>query len=137
MTKKSHSTYTRVIHKDLTQTIQEISITIAWSPLWKPSFWNQFEFRHFSAYSLFTKKFLILNFEWLDTKLLELIYIVSSDYRADVFSYSFAVVYGHRAELSISSNDYCSLVTWQMPLFRVVLLVPRDPSKLFDVPSVY
>ena len=54
-----------------------------------------------------------------------------------MFSYSFAVVYGHRAELSISSNDYCSLVTWQMPLFRVVLLVPRDPSKLFDVPSVY
>ena len=81
-----------------------------------------FEFRHFSAYSLSTKKFLILNFEWLDTKLLELIYIVSSDYRADMFSYSFAVVYGHRAELSISSNDYCSLVTWQMPLFAVVLL---------------
>ena len=96
-----------------------------------------FEFRHFSAYSLFTKKFLILNFEWLDTKLLELIYIVSSNYRADMVSYSFAVVYGHRAELSIPSNDYCNLVTWQMPLFAVVLLVPRDPSKLFDVPSVY
>ena len=51
-----------------------------------------FEFRLFSAYSLFTKKFLILNFEWLDTKLLELIYIVSSDYRADMFSYSFASI---------------------------------------------
>ena len=54
-----------------------------------------------------------------------------------MFSYSFAVVYGHRAELMNSSNDYCSLVTWQMPLFALVLLVPRDPSKLFGVPSVY
>ena len=39
---KSPSTYTRVIDKDLTQAIQEISITIAWSPLVKPSLQNQF-----------------------------------------------------------------------------------------------
>ena len=56
-----------------------------------------FEFCHFSGH-----------FEWLNTKLLELIYIVSSDCRTEIFSYSFAVVYS--AELSISLNDYCNLV---------------------------
>ena len=40
--KKSLSTYTWVIDKYLTQTIQEISITIAWSPLVKLSLQNQF-----------------------------------------------------------------------------------------------
>ena len=35
--KKSPSTYARVINKDLTQAIQEISITITWSPFGKPS----------------------------------------------------------------------------------------------------
>ena len=35
--KKSSSTYTRVMHQDLTQAIQEISITIAWSLFGKPS----------------------------------------------------------------------------------------------------
>ena len=94
-----------------------------------------FEFRHFSAHSSFTKKFEIINFEWLNAKLLELISTVSSDYRADIFSYSFAVVY--RANLPILSNHYNSLVTWQMPMSLAVLLVSRDPSKLFGVPSVY
>ena len=60
---------------------------------------------------------------------------MSSDCRVDIFSYSFAVVYS--AELSISSNDYSSLITWQVPLSRAVLLFTRDPSKLFGVPSVY
>ena len=59
-----------------------------------------FVFRHFSAHSSSTKKFQIINFEWLHTKLLELIYIVSSDCRADIFSYSFAVVYS--AELTVA-----------------------------------
>ena len=40
--KKSLSTYTWVIDKYLTQTIQEISITIAWCPLVKLSLQNQF-----------------------------------------------------------------------------------------------
>ena len=38
--KKSSSTYTRVIHKDLTQAIQETSpksVRLVWSPLGKPS----------------------------------------------------------------------------------------------------
>ena len=39
--KKSPSTYTWVIHKDLTQAIQEISITIVWSLLRKLSLKNQ------------------------------------------------------------------------------------------------
>ena len=40
--KKSPSTYTLVIHKDLTQAIQEISITIfVWSLLRKLSLKNQ------------------------------------------------------------------------------------------------
>ena len=94
-----------------------------------------FEFRHFSAHYSSTKKFEIIHFEWLNTKLLKLIPTVSSDCRVDIISYSFAVV--RNAELPISSNDYNSLVTWQMPLSRAVLLVTRDPSKLFGVPSVY
>ena len=93
-----------------------------------------FEFRHFSAHSS-SKKFEIINFAWLNTKLLELISIVSSDCRADIFSDSFAVVYS--AEVSISSNDYSSLVIWLMPLSRAVLLIMREPSKLFGVSSVY
>ena len=97
--------------------------------------WIVFEFRHFSAHSSSTKKFEIIKFGWLDTKLLELISIVSSDCRADIFSYSFAIVYS--AELLIPSNEYCSLVTWQMSLSRAVLLVTRDPSILLGVPSVY
>ena len=40
--KKSHLTYTRVTHKDMTQAIQEISITIAWSLFGKPNLQNQF-----------------------------------------------------------------------------------------------
>ena len=88
----------------------------------------------FSAFFV-RKKFEIINFEWLNTKLLELIHIVSSDCRTDSFSYSFAFVYS--AELTISSNGHSSLVTCQMPLSRAVLLVTRDPSKLFGVPSLY
>ena len=96
-----------------------------------------FVFRHFSAHSSSTKKFEIINFEWLNTRLLELISVVSSDFRADIFSYSFAIVYS--AELSISSNDYRSLVTWQMLLSHVILLFTRDLAlyALFGVPSVY
>ena len=75
------------------------------------------------------KKFEIINFEWLNTKLLELIYIVSSDCRTVIFSNSLAVVYS--AELLISLNDYSNLVTWQMPLSHMVLLVTCDPLKLF------
>ena len=93
-----------------------------------------FDFRHISAHSSSTK-FEIINFEWLNTKLLELISIVSSGCRPDIFSDSFAVVYN--AEVSISSNDYSSLVIWLMLLSRAVLLITRDPSKLFGVPSVY
>ena len=93
-----------------------------------------FEFCPFLAHSSSTKKFEIINFEWLNTRLLELISVVSSDSRADTFSYSFAAVYS--AELSISSNDYSSLVTWQMLLSHAILLFTRDPSKLFGVPSV-
>ena len=81
-------------------------------------------FRHFSAHSSSSKKFEIINFEWLNTRLLELISVVSSDSRTDIFSYSFAVVYS--AELSISSNDYSSLVTWQMLLSHAILLFKRD-----------
>ena len=94
-----------------------------------------FEFRHFKAHSSFTKKFEIINFEWLNTKLLELISFVPLDCSADIFSYRLAVVYS--SECAISSNDYSSLVTWQMLLSRAVLLVTRDPSKLFGVTSVY
>ena len=46
-----------------------------------------FKFCHFSAHSLSTKKFEIIKFKWLNTKLLELISIVSLDCRADIFSY--------------------------------------------------
>ena len=93
------------------------------------------EFRHFKVHSSFTKKFEIINFEWLNTKLLELISFVSLDCSADIFSYRLAVVYS--SECAISSNDYGSLVTWQMLLSRAVLLDTRDPSKLFVVTSVY
>ena len=81
------------------------------------------------------KEFEIIYFEWLNTKLLELIYTASLGCRTDIFSHSFAVVCS--TELLISSNDSSSLVTWQMSLSRAVLLVARDPSKLFGVPSVY
>ena len=93
------------------------------------------EFRHFSVHSSSTKMFEILNFKWLNTKLLELISIVSLDCRADIFACSFAAICG--AKLSFLSNDFCSLVTWEMLLSRAVLLVTRDPSKLFSVPQVY
>ena len=73
-----------------------------------------FEFRHFSAHSSSTKKFEVINFKWLNTKLLELISVVSSDCRADIFACHFAAVYG--AEHSFLSNDFSSLVTWQMSL---------------------
>ena len=76
--------------------------------------------------------FEIINFKWLNTKLLELISIVSLDWRADVFACSFAAVCG--AELSFLSNDFCSLVTWEKLLSHVVLFVTRDPSKLLSVP---
>ena len=76
--------------------------------------------------------FEIINFKWLNTKLLELISIVSLDCRADIFDCSFAAVCG--AKLSFLSNDFCSLVTWEMLLSHAVLLVTRDPSKLFSVP---
>ena len=61
-----------------------------------------FEFRLFLAHSSSTKKFEIINFEWLNPKLLELISIVSSDCRteSDIFSFSFAAVYD--AELLFS-----------------------------------
>ena len=59
-----------------------------------------FEFRPFLAHSSSTKKFEIINFEWLNPKLLELISIVSSDSRTDIFSFSFAAVYD--AELLFS-----------------------------------
>ena len=90
-----------------------------------------FEFRHFSAHFSSTKEFEIINFEWLKTKLLELISIVSSDSRTDFISHSFAVVYS--AELSSSSSDYSSLVTWQIPFSCAVQLVTYP----FGVPSVY
>ena len=59
-----------------------------------------FEFCPFLAHSSSTKKFEIINFEWLNPKLLELISIVSSDCRTDIFSFSFAAVYD--AELLFS-----------------------------------
>ena len=97
---KPPSTYTRVIHKDLTQAIQEISM----KSVRKTEFINPvrivFEFRLFLAHSSSTKKFEIINFEWLNPKLLELISIVSSDCRTDIFSFSFAAVYD--AELLFS-----------------------------------
>ena len=48
----------------------------------------------------------------LNADLLEIISIVSFDLCNRHFSSSFAAFYG--AVLSFSSNDYCSLVTWQM-----------------------
>ena len=46
------------------------------------------EFCQFSAQFLCPQKsFKIINFEWLNTKLLDLISVVSSDCRADIFSY--------------------------------------------------
>ena len=51
-----------------------------------------FEFRHFLPHSSSTKMFEIINFKWLNKKLLELIFIVSSDCRADIFASSFAAV---------------------------------------------
>ena len=94
-----------------------------------------FKSLHFSAHSSSTKKFEVINFERLNTKLLELISIVSSDCRADIFYYSFTVVYS--AKLSILYNNYSSIVTWQISLSCAALLVMRDPLKLFGVPLVY
>ena len=85
-------------------------------------------FRHFSAHSSSTKKFEIINFEWLNTRLLELISVVSSDSRADIFSYSFAVVYS--AEPSISSNDYSSLVTFANAIVSRDLILYARPCSL-------
>ena len=68
------------------------------------------ELCHFSAHSSSTKKFEIINFKWLNTELLELISIVSADCRADIFACSLAAVYG--TELSSSSNDFSSSMTW-------------------------
>jgi len=48
----------------------------------------------------------------LNADLLEIISIVSFDLCNRHFAWSFADLYG--AELSSSSNDYFSLVTWQM-----------------------
>ena len=46
------------------------------------------EFCQFSAQFLCPQKsFKIINFEWLNTKLLDLISVVSSDCRADIFFY--------------------------------------------------
>ena len=44
-------------------------------------------------------------------------------------------VYG--AKLSFLSNDFSSLLTWQMLLSHAVLPVMCDSLKLFSVPSVY
>ena len=93
------------------------------------------ELCHFSAHSSSTKKFEIINFKWLNTELLELISIVSVDCRADIFACSFAAVYG--AELSSSSNDFSSSMTWQMLLSRAVLFVTRHRSKLVGILLVY
>ena len=92
------------------------------------------ELCHFSAHSSSTKKFEIINFKWLNTELLELISIVSADCRADIFACSFSAVYG--AELSSSSNDFSSSMTWQM-LSRAVLFVTRHRSKLVGILLVY
>ena len=54
--------------------------------------------------------FEIINFKWLNKKLLELIFIVSLDGRADIFAFSFAAV--NSAELLFSLNDFSGLMTW-------------------------
>ena len=46
-----------------------------------------FEFCHFQHILCPQKSFKIINFEQLNTKLLDLISVVSSDCRADIFSY--------------------------------------------------
>ena len=65
--------------------------------------------------------FEIINFKWLNKKLLELIFIVSSDCRADIFASSFAAV--NSAELLFSLNDFSGLVTWlaRSCMLRVIL----------------
>ena len=79
----------------------------------------------------------------LNANLLEITYIVSFDLWSRHFSQSFAAGYG--AELSFSSNNYCSLVTWQMLLlvcsckpnsmtnneFIVSLFIPCPSLSLF------
>ena len=92
-----------------------------------------FKFRQFSAHSSSTKKFEIINFKWLKHK------ATGADFycvfcKTDIFSYSFAAVYG--AELLLSSNDFSYSVIQQMLLSRAVLFVTRDSSKLFGVSSV-
>ena len=52
-----------------------------------------FEFRHFLAHSSSTKKFEIINFEWLNPKLLELISIVSSDCRTEIYFLSASLLF--------------------------------------------
>ena len=72
--------------------------------------------------------------------------IVSFDLCNRHFSYRSAAFYG--AELSFSSDDYCSLVTWQMPgtpqirslvtrFSKMAVFSSSDLSKLFGVPLVF
>ena len=75
------------------------------SPLNQTEFTKPAQFKLCSSFITFQhilrpqKKFEIINFEWSNTKLLELIFVVSLDCRSDIFSYSLAVVY--RAKLLI------------------------------------
>ena len=66
--------------------------------------------------------------------------MISFDLWSSHFSQSFAAVYG--AELSFSSNDYCSLVTWQMLLLcllykRLLQLGATKLTKVNDQQRIY
>ena len=78
----------------------------------------------------------------LNADQLEIIFIVSFDLCNIHFSYRFAAFHG--AELLFSSNEYSSLVTWQMRSFQYssnsyfatrfsVVFSSSDLSKLFGV----
>ena len=110
MTKKSPLTYTQ--RPDLSNPRNQHKIylkSIGKTKFIKPVL-IVFEFRHFLPHSSSTKMFEIINFKWLNKKLLELIFIVSSDCRADIFASSFAAV--NSAELLFLLNDFSGLVTW-------------------------
>ena len=120
-TKKSPSTYTQ--RPDLSNPRNQHKIylkSVGKTKFIKPVL-IVFEFRHFLPHSSSTKMFEIINFKWLNKKLLELIFIASSDCKADIFASSFAAV--NSDELLFSSNDFSGFVTWLVRscMLRVIL----------------
>jgi len=97
------------------QAVREISKTTAWSALGKPV-QIAVDFNQFLAHSSSTKNCEIINVKWFKRR-------PTGDYFYCVFwsvyhTFLSRFVAFYSAELWFSSNDYYSLVTWQMLSFQ-------------------